>query len=324
MTSTNPDTVPATPVYTITLTSYGTAQVDSEEIPVPEGGDARLAALGEVRIKAALHGRPVRVTAKEADGSSWPLVVAVDGSVTTLDRPHPAPAPATPAAAATTAHPTAVVPAYTQPPAAPGAPFAGQPLPPPAHTPPVPPSGLPERQEVPATARPSTLSAPPPAAPQTATEPADWTAPFPEPYMPLLDRLRRQDAAGDIDGAHTTAGTIEAAFAAVYGLHHPHTLNMTGLRVWLMLRRGTDWAETTEALLDAVDRRRQAGAPEADTHRLVRDAHTAWRKLIGEDPEYALEVATTLVELLVILGPEGEKRAKSVIGWIESGVARRP
>ncbi|MEW1551515.1 hypothetical protein [Streptomyces tsukubensis] len=91
----DPDTIPATPVYTVTVTAAGEALLDGEQVSPPTGdpGAARLAALAEVRIKAAYHGRPVRVTAKEADGSAWPLLVAPDGTVQTLDQPHPAPRP---------------------------------------------------------------------------------------------------------------------------------------------------------------------------------------------------------------------------------------
>ncbi|MFD0409177.1 Gfo/Idh/MocA family oxidoreductase [Kitasatospora sp. NPDC127116] len=80
-----PDSVPVTPVCTIS----GEAQVEGEEVHPPEGGNVRRPALAEVRVKAALHDQPVRVTAAEADGSSWHAVVPVDCSVTTLDQPHP-------------------------------------------------------------------------------------------------------------------------------------------------------------------------------------------------------------------------------------------
>ncbi|KOU96288.1 MULTISPECIES: hypothetical protein [Streptomyces] len=82
--------VPATPLYTITLTGSGVS-IDGEPVGVPAGDlpAARLAALAEIRVRAALRGRPVRVTAKEPDGSAWPLVVDPDGHVTTLSVPHP-------------------------------------------------------------------------------------------------------------------------------------------------------------------------------------------------------------------------------------------
>ncbi|WKU42614.1 hypothetical protein Q3V23_00175 [Streptomyces sp. VNUA116] len=88
-----PDTapVPARPVYTITVSSSGDAALDGEPVQAAPGQEPRVAALAEVRVKAALHGRPVRVTAKEPDGTVWPLIVDTDGTVTTLDHPHPAP-----------------------------------------------------------------------------------------------------------------------------------------------------------------------------------------------------------------------------------------
>ncbi|MEV7659901.1 hypothetical protein AB0O39_37800 [Streptomyces anulatus] len=87
------DTIPDTPVYTITIGSSGAAMVDGADVTTP-GTDhrtARLAALAEVRIKAAMYGRPVRATVKDADGTSLPLVVDVDGTTTTLAHPHPVP-----------------------------------------------------------------------------------------------------------------------------------------------------------------------------------------------------------------------------------------
>lgn len=67
--------VPATPLYTITLTGSGVS-IDGEPVGVPAGDlpAARLAALAEIRVRAALRGRPVRVTAKEPDGSALSLI----------------------------------------------------------------------------------------------------------------------------------------------------------------------------------------------------------------------------------------------------------
>ncbi|NUW02897.1 hypothetical protein [Streptomyces sp. CAI 127] len=108
MTTTSTDTIPLTPVYTITIASNGAAMVDGEDVTAP-GTDhqaARLAALAEVRIKAALHGRPVRATVKDTDGTALPLVVDIDGTTTTLAHPHPTP-PATAALAPPAAGPVA-------------------------------------------------------------------------------------------------------------------------------------------------------------------------------------------------------------------------
>lgn len=87
--TTDPDQIPETPVYTISLTASGEATIDGELVQASTE-DPRIAALAEIRIKAAYLGRAVRVTAKEPDGAVWPLLVDADGNVTTLDHPHPA------------------------------------------------------------------------------------------------------------------------------------------------------------------------------------------------------------------------------------------
>ncbi|MGW1624292.1 hypothetical protein [Streptomyces sp. NPDC002172] len=94
------DAVPLTPVYTIVITEDDQASVDGQSVEKLHGQDAREAALADVRERAARRGHPVRVNAKEPDGSVWPLIVDYDGAVTPLEAPHPAPpAPALPAQA---------------------------------------------------------------------------------------------------------------------------------------------------------------------------------------------------------------------------------
>ncbi|MET9183255.1 hypothetical protein ABZX88_34350 [Kitasatospora aureofaciens] len=306
----DPTTVPAAPLYTVTLTSAGGALLNGEEVPVPPGADpheVRIAALREVQIKAALLDRPVRVTAKEVDGSAWHLIVPVSGSPITLAHPHPQPAP-TPLPAP----PTAPVPAPAWHPQQ-GVPYTA---PAPAYVPPPAPQPF-----QPGPVRPA---APPPAAvPVSPVGPAagpaaDWAAPLPVAYRPWLERIRQQEEAGDLGGALVTAEMLETALEGAHGPHHPHTVNALGVRAWLAFRRGEDWAETTSTLLQAVARRREAGAPEGDTRRLVKNARLAWRQLAEEDPEYAQEIAADVVEAL-----EGDdSRARAVIRWIESGAAR--
>ncbi|MER7112258.1 hypothetical protein [Streptomyces sp. NPDC000229] len=87
----DPSAVPLTPVVTILLSADGSVSVNGEVLPTD--GDPRVAGLAEVRIKAAFLGRPVRVVAKEPDGSVWALIVDVDGAVTPLAEPHPQPQP---------------------------------------------------------------------------------------------------------------------------------------------------------------------------------------------------------------------------------------
>ncbi|MEU8779839.1 hypothetical protein [Streptomyces sp. NPDC048606] len=84
--------MPATPVYTIVITASG-VYIDGDRIIGPTGDlpAARRAALTDIRVRAALRGRPVRVTAREPDGTSWPLIVDADGNLTTLPEPHPTP-----------------------------------------------------------------------------------------------------------------------------------------------------------------------------------------------------------------------------------------
>ncbi|MDT0451419.1 hypothetical protein [Streptomyces hesseae] len=88
------DSVPLTPVYTIVISATGEATVDGEQVENLPGQDARTSALADIRVRAARRGHPVRINAKEPDGSVWPLIVDHDGAVTPLDGPHPVPAPA--------------------------------------------------------------------------------------------------------------------------------------------------------------------------------------------------------------------------------------
>ncbi|WKK20920.1 hypothetical protein QZH56_18650 [Streptomyces olivoreticuli] len=92
------DSVPLTPVYTIVISVTGEASVDGEPVESLPGQDARTSALADIRVRAARRGHPVRINAKEPDGSVWPLIVDHDGAVTPLDAPHPVPV-ATPAPA---------------------------------------------------------------------------------------------------------------------------------------------------------------------------------------------------------------------------------
>ncbi|GAA1893118.1 hypothetical protein [Streptantibioticus ferralitis] len=87
----DPSAVPLSPVMTIVLMADGSVSVDGEALPT--SGDPRVAGLREATIKAAFLGRPVRVNAKEVDGSTWPLFVDVDGTVTASSSPHPEPQP---------------------------------------------------------------------------------------------------------------------------------------------------------------------------------------------------------------------------------------
>ncbi|WP_411078259.1 hypothetical protein [Streptomyces sp. cmx-10-25] len=118
-----PDQVPSEPVYTITLTATG-AYIDGEPVPGASGDpeQSRRAALGEIYVKAALHGRPVRFVAKEADGTTWPMIMDTAGNVLTLHTPHPTPtapipqpSPPAPPQAPVPASPAPAAPDWTAP-----------------------------------------------------------------------------------------------------------------------------------------------------------------------------------------------------------------
>ncbi|MER7316242.1 hypothetical protein [Streptomyces halstedii] len=294
--STDPDQIPPTPVYTIMLSSSGTATVDGEEI-TSGGGDvnaARLAALAEVRIKAALHGRPVRAVAKEQDGSAWPLIVAVDGTVTTLDRPHPTPAPMP----------------------------ASVPVQAPPAPPTVPPAPAVQRAQQTAATRPATAAEATGAAAARPDMSPEWAALLPAEYSGAWSELVAYEKAGRLAEAIITADRIETALTGQYGPLHPYTVNVLTVRAALTVRQSPqsgEWAEVTELLLDTAERRQEAKAqPETDNERAIRNAHAAWRYLRSEDAETALELSERLLGLL----DGDELRARDVVQWVASGAAR--
>ncbi|WP_436772189.1 hypothetical protein [Yinghuangia sp. YIM S09857] len=73
--------VPAWPVLTVELRTDGYVVVEGETIPVAAGDDARQTAVEVVAATATLIGRPVRVEAREPDGTVWPLIVTPDARV---------------------------------------------------------------------------------------------------------------------------------------------------------------------------------------------------------------------------------------------------
>ncbi|MCX4690941.1 hypothetical protein [Streptomyces sp. NBC_01408] len=278
--TTDPGQVPGTPVYTITLTSSGVS-IDGEPVSTPQGDlpAARRAALAEIRVRAALRGRPVRVTAKEPDGSAWPLVVDPDGNVTTLSAPHP------------------VVPPPQARPAEPQAPLAEVPA---VH------EGFaePEAPAVPA----------PPGTPRPVA--AEWGAPLPAAHQDAWARLWAAHGAGDISTAIALAERTEAALEVEYGPLHPHTVHVLGARAWLMLARRADLPATVQLLVETALRRRRAGAePRTETAQVAGNAHAAWRLLAKEDPRRALELSAPLMDVLRELG--WRSRTQDVVRWVE-------
>ncbi|MFJ1664582.1 hypothetical protein [Streptomyces anthocyanicus] len=307
MTITDPDTIPATPIYTITVSSNGVAAVNGEEVTEPglDANEARVRALAEVRIKAAFHGRPVRVLAKEADGAAWPLIVDVNGDVVTLDRPHPTP----PAPAA--------VPAQA-PPAAPSSPAAGEPVVTRA------PEEAPQHPAAGTLARAVQQPAAPDAGRATAAVPPEWAAPLPPQYATAWAEVVEHERAGRLVEAIVAAAQVEAALAGAFGPLAPPTVNVMTVRATFTVRRveeTEEWAETTELLVQTAQRRREAGAPEDETQRVISNAHAAWVRLALEDAEGARETAESV---LALLGdrPEHKRRVEAVFRLLEWGAAK--
>ncbi|MFJ4880721.1 hypothetical protein ACIP93_36670 [Streptomyces sp. NPDC088745] len=305
MTITDPDQIPATPIYTITVSSNGVATVNGEKVTEAglDANEARVRALAEVRIKAAFHGRPVRVLAKEADGAAWPLIVDVNGDVMTLDRPHPtAPAPV----------PAQAPPAAPSSPAAPVEPVV-------THVP----EPAPQRTAVGTQPRTAPQPATPDAGRATAAVPPEWAAPLPPQYASVWAELVAHERAGRLVEAIVAAAQIETALAGAFGPLAPPTVNVMTTRAAFTVRRveeTEDWAETLELLVQTAQRRREAGAPEDETQRVISNAHAVWIRLAVEDPEYARETAEPV---LVLLGdvPENKRRAQAVIRVLERGAA---
>ncbi|MYS80557.1 hypothetical protein [Embleya scabrispora] len=89
--TTHASAVPATPLFVIEYPEDGTATVDGTPVYVPEGAEARHAAIDEVRFTASLLDRPVRAIDVDPDGTRYPLLVDPDGTLTFLAEPHPDP-----------------------------------------------------------------------------------------------------------------------------------------------------------------------------------------------------------------------------------------
>ncbi|MEU5067641.1 hypothetical protein AB0G95_26835 [Streptomyces virginiae] len=280
--------VPATPLYTITLTGSGVS-IDGEPVGVPAGDlpAARLAALAEIRVRAALRGRPVRVTAKEPDGSAWPLVVDPDGRVTTLSVPHPVVPPPARAGAGSGRSAAPVVPVVPVAPVAPVVPVA-----------PV-----------------------APVAPVVPEPAVTWGAPLPAAHQEAWARLLAAHGAGDTTTAIALAERTEAALEAEYGPLHPHTVQVLSARAWLVLGRREDLSATVRLLVRTALRRRRAGAePRSETAQVAGNAHAAWRSLAATDPRRALELSGPLTDMLEELGWPGH--IQDVVRWVEEATPR--
>ncbi|MGW0660560.1 hypothetical protein [Streptodolium elevatio] len=82
--------VPDWPVVTIRMSPDGRAEVDGQPVVHGPGEDARDAAMSRAAHAAQGLGRPVRVDAREADGTLFPLIVDPTGAVTEAGPPVPA------------------------------------------------------------------------------------------------------------------------------------------------------------------------------------------------------------------------------------------
>ncbi|MBT2384059.1 hypothetical protein [Streptomyces sp. ISL-11] len=268
------DSVPLTPVYTIVISTAGQATIEGEPVEPLPGQDARTSALADIRVRAALRGHPIRINAKEPDGTVWPLIVDHDGAVTPLSAPHPVPLPA----------PVRPAPAPVAEPVRPA------PTPAPAPTP--------VRAAAPAQ---------PPVPPQPAPAPqppAGWQSALPAHHAPRFARIVAAELAGDLAAAGVAAKELEAAVDREYGPLHPHTIGALGTRAWLSLLLQDDWAAATRLHLRTAERRDTARAPLAETRRTLRNAHAAWRRLAATDAAEAEEIRPELLRVTELI--EGE------------------
>ncbi len=93
----DPTTVPPAPIHTVVITSTG-ATIDGEPVELLNDANDResiqVAVLTDLRLRAAKRGRPVRVTAKEPDGTVEHFILGPSGAFLELQHPHPQPPPA--------------------------------------------------------------------------------------------------------------------------------------------------------------------------------------------------------------------------------------
>ncbi|MFF7022556.1 hypothetical protein ACFY97_16280 [Streptomyces klenkii] len=264
------DSVPLTPVYTIVISAAGEATIEGEPVEPLPGQDGRTSALADIRVRAARRGHPIRIIAKEPDGSAWPLIVDHDGAVTPMPGPHPTPPPAfvAPAPVAPVV-PVASVAPQAAPAPMPPAPVAPAPIPAPA---------------------PAPVQAPP-APVQTSP---DWHTPLPPHHADRFGRIVAAELRGDLVGAALAAREMEGALDREYGALHPHTVGVLGTRAWLALLLQEDWAAIMRLHLRTAERRHNAQAPVDETRRVLRNARAVWWRLAAVDRAEADEIQPEL------------------------------
>ncbi|MFJ6355033.1 hypothetical protein ACIQKB_36950 [Streptomyces sp. NPDC092046] len=264
----NPDTVPAQPVYTVTLTATG-AFIDGDPVPgaSPDPDASRRAALAELYVKAALHGRPVRFLAKEADGTTWPMIMGTDGSVLTLHAPHPNPAPAPGPAQESASVPSAVV----------------------------------------ATSPTAAASTPAPAAPRPAAGDWSAPLP-PEYQPLYADLLAAESAGDLATATTLAAKLEDELTARFGPLHPRPVNLLTLRASLTLRQRTDWYETVEILVHTALRRREAGAEPEQDTVAAVRNAHAAWRALAREDVEGAAELAGLVAGMLEQFGDTARTR----------------
>ncbi|MCD9143898.1 hypothetical protein [Streptomyces albireticuli] len=312
---TDPDSVPLTPVYTIVISAAGEATIEGEPVDPLPGQDARTSALADIRVRAARRGHPIRINAKEPDGSVWPLIVDHDGAVTPLGAPHPVPVPPPaepvrrvveperPVEAVRPVEPVrAEAPGYAEAPVPPPGPapvaaFAPAPVAVPAPVAEPAPASIPLAE--PAPAPPVSFDAyVPPAPPVTSPKPpVDWREPLPARHAPAFARIVAAELRGDLAAAAVAAKELEAAADREYGPLHPHTIGALATRAWLALLLQEDWAAATRLHLRTAERRDTARAPLAETLRTLRNARAAWQRLAAVDKLEAEDIRPELLRV---------------------------
>ncbi|MEV7512667.1 hypothetical protein AB0O57_32385 [Streptomyces sp. NPDC091201] len=268
-------TVPATPLYALMIRpdeEHGLAlTLDAEEIATGSDiGALRAGGLAELRVRAALAGRPVRARAVEpACPTPWNMIVCPDGAVVDVAEHPAAPTPEPEAE-------TGLEPA--DPPAAPAAEHRDPPTPP---------------------ARTATN------APATAALPPLLES---DAYRGMWAAVWAAHADGDLPTAVALAYRLETCLSGWFG-EDAATITVLTARAWLTLCQRTDWHDTTELLITTALRCQAARyRPEADTIRTARNAHACWHMLRRESPEAAADLAGRLADMLAILGEDDRRR----------------
>lgn len=265
------DAVPTWPVVAIELRADGAVVVDGEVLAVGPGDDARTLALGHAARMADMLGRPVRVEAREPDGTLFPLIVDGAGEIAEAAPPVP---PATQRRGLLRRR-RGVEPD----------PFAREFAP--IHLAPEPPEVPMPRPEA---SRPR-AAAPPQSYPQSSPQ----SPPQPTPAQAReIAVIRATAEAGDPSEALVRLATMEREAEG----DTAHALRE--VRAYLTLLRGEPAAAARLYMRTAVDRPRPGGVPEDWAMGLVESAHYCWLRV--DDVETAYTLGAELVAAYEDLG----------------------